>query len=486
MPPKLPFLKNVFGYESTSLVFNTNYDETSQVELKIANQPGSLLESLSECFLDVTGQSIASISFDFMENPNFTGDDLTEYLFAFTFIDIYCPTTAARQIYIGTTRLTGTSGRIYFPSQNVSDINFVLGPGEGHFLQLPANYQRPHEDDSGLLINSTVVVTANDSIVIYAYQGCADEFGQQASSFRVQERQRLGTDYWVLTHFRKSPAHLGIVAVENNTSVAISFNHTNGNFEMRQQDITMNMYDTFYLVLPFDATGTQITSNKKVSVIVGVSSIILSQGSRNTEPFCETLEPIFNWGKAFSVAHFLGPEKSNDYIVKFISAVDNNTVHWKQGPYKTETTLQQGQSKELLVTANITDVLEINSSKNILVAQFATRGDPVFTNPAMTFIPPHTDGLEDKIMFPIFDLSYEENVTNYLTVWVPPMEHLSNVSIDSICTDWRIFGGHDSGWKIFKKALKAGSHILRVKNGFKVRAMVFSAAQKRSCAYPIA
>ncbi|KAJ8039773.1 hypothetical protein HOLleu_13879 [Holothuria leucospilota] len=462
------------------------YFSDSFPDLDASEQPGFSSES-SWHPEEVTQWATSPYFSDSFLDRDVSGQDAVQYLYVFTFIDVLCLNTDVRQIAIETTSKTGSSGRIFFPSQNASDMYFVLGPEEGRFFQLPASYQRPHTDDSGLLLNSTVVVTANDSVVVYAYQGCASGIGRQASAFRVLERQRLGTDYWVLIHSRNKNAHLGIVAVEDNTAVVISFNHTNGNVEMREQDIMLDKYVTFYLVLPFDATGTHITSNKKISVIVGVKSIILPPGSSNSEPFCESLEPVSTWGRAFSVAHFLGPEERNDYIVKFMSAVNDNNVNWKQGPYENETTLHQGQSKELVVTANMTDVLEINSSKDIVVAQFATKGKPAFTNPAMTFIPPHKDGIGDEIFFPIFDLSYKGNVSNYLSVWVPLIEQQSHlVSLDGICTDWQILGGHVSGWKIFKTSLKAGFHVLRIKKGFKVRAMVFSAAKLRSFAHPVA
>ncbi|KAJ8040027.1 hypothetical protein HOLleu_14211 [Holothuria leucospilota] len=422
-------------------------------------------------------------------DPTSLGQDDLQDLYAFTFIDIYCgkTATAKRRIYIGTSSHYASSGRIFFPSQNVSDINFVLAPGAGRFFWLPDSYQTPYKDDSGMLLNKTVVVAATENVVVYAYQGCADVDGKQASAFRVHELQRLGTDYWVLTYYGNRPVHLGMVSVEDDTLVTISFNHTDENAGINEKNIMMNKYDTFYLVLPFDATGTRITSNRKISVIVGLTWIALPVGSINTEPFCETLEPTFNWGKSFSVAHFLGSEASNDYIVKLLSTMNNNTVYLKQGSYRSETILQQGQSKELLVTANVTDVLEINSSKDIIVAQIATKGDPAFTNPAMTFIPPHQHGTEKEISFPVFDLAYEGNVTNYLTVWVPPTGQPSDLGLDNILTvDWKILGTDETGWRIFQTSLQTGSHIIRIKSDLRIRGIVFGSATKRSFAHPVA
>lgn len=407
-------------------------------------------------------------------------------MYAFTFIDVYCSAAEVRQIYIGTPSNTrGSSGRVFFPSQNISGIYFTLKSGQGRFFELPAGYQKPTKDDSGLLLNTTVVVAADDVVNVYAYQGCAHTYGKQASAFRVKNIKNLGTDYWVLTYFRRH-SHLGIVAVKDNTSLSISFNHSDGGREMNPQDILLNKYDTYYLVLPFDATGTHITSDKKITVIAGVRSITLPEGSKNTEPFCETLEPVSNWGKSYSTVHFLGPEKGNDYIIKFISAENNNTVNWKQGAYQNDTMLQQGESHELLVPANYTDVLEINASKDILLAQFATKGNPPITNPAMTLIPPHENGTEEEIVFPVFDLTFKQNATNYLTVWVPASAQPSDLSLDGICyVNWREFAVDGSGWKILQTALKEGSHVLTIKKGLKVKAIVFAAEQLRSIAHPV-
>ncbi|KAJ8038368.1 hypothetical protein HOLleu_15767 [Holothuria leucospilota] len=391
-----------------------------------------------------------------------------------------------RQIYIGTpSKTTGASGRISFPSQNISDIYFTLKSGQGRFFEVPSGYQKPTRDDSGLLLNTTIVVAADEAVNVYAYQGCAHAYGKQASAFRVKNIKNLGTDYWVLTYFR-SYSHLGIVAVKDNTSLSISFNHSDGGSEMNTQDILLNKYDTYYLVLPFDATGTHITSDEKISVVAGVRSIILPKGSKNTEPFCETLEPVSDWGKSFSTVHFLGPQKGNDYIIKFISAENNNTVNWKQGAYQNSTILQQGESQTLLVPANYTNVLEINASKDILLAQFATKGNPPITNPAMTLIPPHENGTEEEIVFPVFDLTYKQNATNYLTVWMPASAKRSDLSLDGMrYVNWREFAEDGSGWKILQTALKEGSHVLMINKGLKVRAIVFAAEHLRSVAYPV-
>ena len=116
-------------------------------------------------------------------------------------------------LYIGINSTTPcTPGKIKFPFlSNMSDIDFQLSPGEGKMITLGGGYETIHWneiDPNGEILNSTVLITANEEVIVYALSGCSLDDSKQVVALRVLDVSSLGTNYWITTQLKLNPSLL--------------------------------------------------------------------------------------------------------------------------------------------------------------------------------------------------------------------------------------------------------------------------------------
>ena len=238
-----------------------------------------------------------------------------------------------------------------------------------------------------------------------------------------------------------------IIGTENDTEVILEpsliINHpftVNGSFipgnAIEYRNITIQKFQTFYLQVRGDISGTRIIANKPISVFSGHECANIPLTSRSCDMLIEQLQPIDTWGTEVVVI----PLRTRDGdIIKVFASYDSTTVSITHTNI-TDGTVTSGISVNL--DANkfreifIKDFTLIQSNYQIAVFQFS-RG---YTNnrvgdPFMLSVPPREQYRDSYVVAPApYDPSLQgtsrgraayENYTNIAV----PAEYFNSSSI---------------------------------------------------------
>ncbi|KAJ8021784.1 hypothetical protein HOLleu_39078 [Holothuria leucospilota] len=373
--------------------------------------------------------------------------------FIFTFLAVICtdPTT---EIFIGTKFSdVWASGNISFPLIDIPDITFSLNPGSGKTFDVPLTAV-PSESEFKQKVNTSVVITSDEEVVVYGHQRCHGSGNHRATAFRVRRIEDLGTEYWVITHQSKGTSQVGVVATRNNTNICINgvFIHTK---------MTLHKYETFYFGGSYDLTGTYIVADKPIFVIAGNSADKSPYPNTDyIDSFNKCLPPVKDWGKQFTLVPF--PPESQPFTAKILSSHDNCTLEYVNGAGSHDSvSLSKGEVNVL----NSSTVLNISSSERVLVAQFSKgrSGNSRYGNPSMLLTPPYSDAGRNEFIFPVFRLSEDNgDETSYITIWLPPA---SKTLLDNKTVSWNEIGEGTDGYKILQTTLSShGFHTIHSSN----------------------
>lgn len=160
--------------------------------------------------------------------------------------------------------------------------------------------------DSEVIQLKGVHVTSQQPVTVYGM----NQRGFTSGGLLALPVNSLGTDHLVLTYSNMgfSPSsELGIVAVENGTTVTITPSVTTGSHVGHlPYTITLNQGQTYLLqntvpTILGDLSGSQVTSNKPVAVFSGhMAATIPAEAGCCADHIVEQLPPTSVWGKRFA------------------------------------------------------------------------------------------------------------------------------------------------------------------------------------------
>ena len=166
-----------------------------------------------------------------------------------------------------------------------------------------------------------------------------------------------------------------------------------------------------------DLSGTEIVSNKPLSVISGHECLNIPSAKGGCDQVLAQIPPTVTWGKDFLLVPFAGRKGQ---IYKIVSSAPNTVIeHNCENDIIKRVNLIQGQTIEV----NNSKACHLKSNEPILVAQFALGQDvDGLGDPALMIVPP-LEQYVDQVTFeslPI-DFSFPKQ---YITI-ISPSNHFS-------------------------------------------------------------
>ncbi|KAJ8021431.1 hypothetical protein HOLleu_38628 [Holothuria leucospilota] len=402
-----------------------------------------------------------------------------QFVFSFLRINVCPKPDTIVQLFIATVaENVGAEGVISFPLQNISTISFTLNPGVGEFINLsPLILPGDSDDTASRRENSSVVVAATDVVLVYGHIRCIDTGIKRSTTFKIRGINELGKDYRVVTFRNKGYAQIAVVALEDDTLIQV-INKVNSS---RNANITLQMYETYVTGGKFDMTGTYIKASTTVFVLTG------NKGDRNPnshgggDPFYECLIPFSNWGTHY---YIFPPFKMTGWTaIKIMSWENKNVsvVEWRNGNQLSSSALESSTIFE-----SYGDLGKIESSKPILVAQFATPKRLTNENQdanalSMLLVPAIPQFTLNYVVFPVFNLNLVDHAAEYyIKVFLSAGGHTNDLYINKETTTWQVVGTYSDGSAIFRTNLSHGSNLLENRGRYNTTAVV-SAVQNVRC-----
>lgn len=187
----------------------------------------------------------------------------------------------------------------------------------------------------------------------------------------------LGMEYRILSYekLRDLPlliSQFAVIATEDSTEITIfpSTATFGGRAKAEKFTVPLKKGDVYSVVAApgrkngkADLTGTLVRSNKKIAVFGSHSGAYIPQNERmGYNHLVEQLPPISYWGRHYYVGMLAGCTRS----VYRVLAAEPNTKVFANG--KLVSVLQEGEFYE---DNNVTENIQINADKKILVAQYS-------------------------------------------------------------------------------------------------------------------
>ncbi|KAJ8031962.1 hypothetical protein HOLleu_25341 [Holothuria leucospilota] len=243
----------------------------------------------------------------------------------------------------------------------------------------------------------------------------------------------------------------------------------------------MGKYDAYCLGGKYDTTGTHISANKPIFVLSGSFSEKLNEFT-GRDVFYESLTPTTIWGNHFSLVPL---NVRTPGFVRILSSMENTMVNifFSNHSLTQNYSLDRGESHDVLLFGDTNEIVEIVSTKPLLVAQFTSQSnDFEWTDPSMVLVPSHLQNTKNDIMFPVFTFPSDEQLLSYVTVWCNG--DTSELTLDnSPNTNWTVIGVDNFGSVIVRAFLLPGSHILQTNTD--IRAVVNVAKKFMSYSFPL-
>ncbi|KAJ8029580.1 hypothetical protein HOLleu_29013 [Holothuria leucospilota] len=358
----------------------------------------------------------------------------TRHYYAFTFLPLIKSECSIEtvEIYIASLSSVTVNGTIFFPFQDITNISFALAYGKGDAWELPLTVVPP-ESDINCTVNTTIVVETDEMVTVVGHQECkGDPF--RSTAFRVRHIASLGTEYLLLTSRVNGITQAGIVALNDGTSVWINGLPQN-----------LDRYDAYFLGGRFDVTGTNVTSNQPVAILVGNRGDKVS--SIGKDAFFEYLDPCSSWGQRFLVPPFpLGKTLSYNYTVRIVARYDgtNVTLSTNHSSHAHPNVMQGNVITRLVDSRN---VLEVTSSKPVLVAKFLTGVD---YKCSMVLIPPINSSTVKGVVIQVL----KSTESSFINVWLPNGNKPTALFLNGL-TDitWKLVGNDTEGNSIVQMPL---------------------------------
>lgn len=322
----------------------------------------------------------------------------------FLFIVAYEPTA-------GTITYKDRNNRTFTHNFSITDINqiYVFKVSYWDFELLGFN-------DSGQFTNShqnekispqSFHVVSDKDITLYAHSQSV----MTSDAFLVLPSESLGTEYIVLTYksdgsgtgtfvnTSSTPSQFAIVATEDSTSITIIPSTRTHSNNLNTQRIILNRGNVYLVQAKIDQSnwfsdlsGTEIISNKPISVFAGHQRTTLPLNPTASSPsrdfICEQMPPIKSWGKNALLIPYPQPSnvtnRDND-LFRIIAAYNNTEIYINNQLVKT---LRKGEVFE----DNLIEPALVTATAPILVAQYKKTAQlqsiQSLSDPFMMIIPP--------------------------------------------------------------------------------------------------
>ena len=322
-----------------------------------------------------------------------------------------------------------------------SATDVVIPAGESPMIELPASVLAINARDSRP--DAVVHVTASHPITVY---GLNDAYAHQddprADGFRVLSKDRLGKEYFTVSSYSHGSysgkrAQFIIIGLEDYTEVSINLADAmwfDGGvvYGGSTKHLRVNRMQAVFFTSNGHQIGTQITSNKPISILAGHDCGVWD-GNSPCEHQIEHLVPVHGWGRQFVLPEFSGYVDGSSQITILASQdgtnlelhdksripVYNGKLHRGINPNNNESISWSSfeANKPVMVTAMI-------DHKALRDCQPPPCRVGAASTSAMTIIPPLTT-FDGNIAFTHFDIRNADNTYNYATI----MSECGNVDL---------------------------------------------------------
>jgi len=331
-----------------------------------------------------------------------------------------------------------------------------LAPNVVETVALPSGFELP-EDQLDRVLSRGVRIEAFNPLSVYG----ANLQDTTSDMYLGLPTARVGTDYVLANYGLGNGA--GIIGTEDGTTVTVVPTvdlNTNGGVLPAGVPVTYQL-DALDAVLidshpTLDATGTEITADKPITVLAHNSCANIPAGPRFCDHLAEHLPPTNTWGRSFLTAplatrtsgEFFRIVASTDGTAVVVDGVDAGTI-------------DRGQFIELDVPSDAYRVIE--TSAPALVTQFAksTETDNQLGDPSMIMVVPTEQfGTDYSVTTPPQEI---RDYSDWLNI-VAPTAALGGLRLDGapITTTWVPIGaGGASGWSATQVAIADGTHRVR-------------------------
>jgi IgGFc binding protein len=284
-----------------------------------------------------------------------------------------------------------------FATSSEAGFGTIDSPG----LPNPISFQLHAGGVTGQVINSSLMITSNDTIENKGIRVAADKpfqlYGLSQKQFTTDAYtaipvEALGTRYRVMSYPNLASApstesQFAIAATRDSTSVAITPTATGG---ARQAGvpytITLNRLQSYQLQATTaggDLTGTLIVSDKPLAVFSGHACADVPVNKASCDHMVEQIPSTDTWGSTFITVSLAS--RSGGDIIRILANTDNTSIQVRGGS-TVDATLNAGETKEFVGL----DINRITADKPVLVAQYSQGQsvDSVQSDPFMMLITP--------------------------------------------------------------------------------------------------
>ena len=340
--------------------------------------------------------------------------------------------------------------KLYFASPESVPVTFnVSAPGIGYFQTATVDPGGVEEftfrGQEYALRNTTdrskgIIITAENKKHVFVY-AAQEILGRTAtSSFLALPPHDLGASSYTyiaaMIHtvdrgyfgagITDIHAVIGIVSAEDDTLLKIrpTRNVTIGTELIKAGesiDVRLHRAETLLIKSVGDLTGTNVTSNRPISVFSGDQCTYVPSGVEACDPIVEQLPPVEAWGKQFATVP-LKTRMSFD-VFRVVAAEDSTMVNISctlhNGTKGSADTYSLNESSFDDVNISSTDYCWMEADKRILLLQFAVgiTADYVPSDPFMALVPA-VSHYTNSFTLPVVQSSMI-NFTHYLNIIIP-------------------------------------------------------------------
>ncbi|XP_071814244.1 uncharacterized protein [Apostichopus japonicus] len=402
-----------------------------------------------------------------------THDDshIVQYIFPILSLTCSDEISTVSKLFISTgSDHNGTNGTVSFPNQETDDIFFSIAPGEGIHIDVPdtAVSSVVNHRDGTILLNATMVVSANETVIVYVQQYCdytAASGKQCGTTYRVKGLDEIGREYWVLMDYLDNIVKIGILALEDDTIVRLIPPSTSLEETL---EVTIDTHQTLYVGYRSDLSGAKIYASGPILVLFSYQSYpnLPSTGGLACTSLVSYLEAVFRWQR--TVALFKSwRDLYATYKLLSTSAAQINVT--SQHGYRDELSVTPGE----VITRQFGDsnsayyVAELRSTSPILVLNIAIEDRlPIL-------VPTFSRTVVKELVFPLAPVVGPNFYLLFL--WLSEGGDRNKVSVDNVQSmDWALTG--TGKYPFAASYVEPGSHTVKTLDNVThiVRAYIFN------------
>lgn len=267
----------------------------------------------------------------------------------------------------------------------------------------------------GIYIRSSVEVSVYVSI-FFAYYG---------DTYLALPIQSIGQTYTIVTHETSKTAYdtnFLVVAAEDDTNVTVTF------FNETTKEVQMNRLDCFQQALHRDdLSGTKVTSDKPVSVIVGSECMFYPQSFNCEKTMVQLLSSEF-WTNQFILPRLDANDSlydlSNDLVRVFSMEQQENKICFN---FDNSTKCDSISSSDMFIEESLdNETVSLIGNISLQVIEFSE--NEIKADPFMTLLPGVSQYLDDYSF--VIPAIYDE-LNNYVALIAVDTE-LENVLLDNM------------------------------------------------------